>query len=111
MAQDKYDKRVFINCPFDAQYKPLFEAIVFAVYACGFRPKCGLEIDDASEVRIEKIFKIIAECKYPFGIMEDYVTSAKAKRGMRSYETLFGTTASDWLHTSLYAHHPGARRE
>jgi hypothetical protein len=33
MAQDKYDKGVFINCPFDAQYKPLFEAIVFAASA------------------------------------------------------------------------------
>jgi hypothetical protein len=64
MAQSKYDKGVFINCPFDAQYKPLFEAIVFAVLDCGLWPRCALEIDDASEVRIDKVFKIIAECKY-----------------------------------------------
>ena len=51
MMPNKYDKRVFINCPFDAQYKPLFEAIVFAIHACGLRPRCALEIDDASEVR------------------------------------------------------------
>jgi len=24
--------RVFINCPFDAEYKPLFDAMVFAVF-------------------------------------------------------------------------------
>ena len=54
---------MFINCPFDAQYKPLFEAIMFAVLDCGLRPRCALEIDDASEVRIDKVFKIIAECK------------------------------------------------
>ena len=64
MMENRYDRRVFINCPFDAQYKPLFEAIVFAVRDCGLRPRCALEIDDASEVRIEKIFKIIAECRY-----------------------------------------------
>lgn len=32
--EKRYDRRVFINCPFDAQYKPLFEAIVFAVRDC-----------------------------------------------------------------------------
>src|SRR5437867_12511026 len=63
MARNKYDKGVFINCPFDRQYKPLFEAIVFAVFDCGLWPS-ALEIDDASEVRIDKIFKIIADCKY-----------------------------------------------
>lgn len=64
MVKDRYDTRVFVNGPFDAQYKPLFEAIVFAFLACGIRPRCSLEIDDASEVRIDKVFKIIAECKY-----------------------------------------------
>lgn len=64
MARNEYATSVFINCPFDPEYRPLFEAIVFAVIASGFRPRCSLEIDDASEVRIDKIFKIIAECKY-----------------------------------------------
>ena len=64
MAQNKYRQGVFVNCPFDAQYKPLFEAVVFALLACDLRPTCALEVDDASEVRIDKIFKIIAECKY-----------------------------------------------
>ena len=64
MTENRYDRRVFINCPFDGQYKPLFEAIVFAVRDCGLRPRCALELDDASEVRIDKIFKIIAECRY-----------------------------------------------
>jgi len=48
MAQDEYNKGVFINCPFDAQYKPLFDGIVFAVLDCGLWPRCALEIDDAS---------------------------------------------------------------
>ncbi len=35
MMENRYDRRVFINCPFDAQYQPLIEAIVFAVRDCG----------------------------------------------------------------------------
>jgi len=77
MMENRYDRRVFINCPFDAQYKPLFEATVFAVRDCGLRPRCALEIDDASEVRIDKIFKIIAECRYGIhDISRTEVTSA-----------------------------------
>jgi hypothetical protein len=64
MPRNKYGTDVFINCPFDAQYRPLFEAIVFAVLDCNFRPRCSLEIDDASEVRIDRIFKIIAACRF-----------------------------------------------
>src|SRR6266852_6729294 len=77
MARNEYAQGVFINCPFDSEYKPLFEAIAFAVLACGFRPRCALEIDDSSEVRIDKIFKIIAECKYGIhDISRTEVTSA-----------------------------------
>jgi hypothetical protein len=56
--------QVFINCPFDAQYQDLFEAITFAVFDCGFRPRCAREADDGSQVRITKIFDIIESCKF-----------------------------------------------
>lgn len=64
MSSDNYDTDVFINCPFDRRYKPLFRAIVFTVFDCGLRARCALELDDASVIRIDKIFKIISECKY-----------------------------------------------
>ena len=55
-------KPVFVNCPFDGEYLPLFHATVFTVVRCGFRPRCALEVNDAAQVRIEKISKIIGEC-------------------------------------------------
>lgn len=58
-----YDNSVFINCPFDVSYRPLFEAVVFAVYACGFHPRCAMEAEDRSQVRIEKIIGIIRDCR------------------------------------------------
>jgi hypothetical protein len=55
---------VFINCPFDDLYKPLFEAVVFAVHDCGYVARCSLEVTDASQVRIDKITAIIASCQF-----------------------------------------------
>ena len=59
-----YEASVFINCPFDGEYERLFRALVFAVQACGFRPRSALELDDGSEVRLGKILRIIGESRY-----------------------------------------------
>lgn len=34
------------------------------LFDCGFIPRCALENEDSGEVRIEKIFKIISQCKF-----------------------------------------------
>lgn len=64
MVQSLYSSRVFINCPFDDQYQGIFDALIFAVFDCGFIPRCAMEIDDASQIRIDKIFGIIEGCKF-----------------------------------------------
>lgn len=55
---------VFVNCPFDTEYHATFEAIVFAIFACGFRARSVRELDDHGENRFEKIFNIIGQCRY-----------------------------------------------
>lgn len=55
---------VFLNCPFDQAYAAIFNAVVFTVYACDFRPRCALEMDDASETRIDKLYGIVEQCRY-----------------------------------------------
>jgi hypothetical protein len=67
-----YQQGVFLNCPFDLQYQPIFEAMVFAVSDCGFQPRCALEVDDGSQIRIEKIYRVIANCR--FGIHDVSMT-------------------------------------
>ena len=64
MRLNRYTDNVFINCPFDSTYKPLFDAIVFTVHDCGFMARCALEEEDTSQVRIDKIYTIIADCRY-----------------------------------------------
>lgn len=59
-----YDRHVFINCPFDDRYLPLFRALIFAVFECGLIPRCAQEAYDAGEVRIEKIARIIRDCRW-----------------------------------------------
>ena len=64
MKSSHYNENVFINCPFDSAYKPLFDAMVFAIHDCDFIARCALEEEDASQVRIDKIYSIIADCRY-----------------------------------------------
>ncbi len=64
MNSTHYNNNVFINCPFDSDYKPLFDAMIFAVHDCGFIARCALEAGDTSQVRIDKIYNIIEDCRY-----------------------------------------------
>jgi hypothetical protein len=64
MKAEEYEQNVFINCPFDADYAPIFEAIVFAVNDAGFRPKCARERLDSSEIRLNKIVELISSSRY-----------------------------------------------
>lgn len=59
-----YRNRVFINCPFDPEYAPIFEAIVFAVRVCRFKPLSARQRRDSTEVRLEKIIELIASARY-----------------------------------------------
>jgi hypothetical protein len=55
---------IFINCPFDPGYGPMFHAIVFGVYRLGFVARCAREEDDAGEYRLSKIQRMIEECRF-----------------------------------------------
>ena len=57
-------KSVFINCPFDAEYSTLFDAIVFATVCCGFMPRCALESGTVSEPRLARIPRAIFNSRY-----------------------------------------------
>lgn len=55
---------VFINCPFDQDYAPIFHALVFTIYACGFRARSAKELDDGGQTRIDKLLNMIDECRF-----------------------------------------------
>ena len=53
---------VFINCPFDAEYKPLLRVACFTILACGHAPRCALDTIGSGAVRFSEIVKLIAAC-------------------------------------------------
>ena len=55
-------RSVFINCPFDPDYKPLLRAACFAILTCDYIPRCALDYSDSGVVRFTEIVKIITEC-------------------------------------------------
>ena len=55
---------VFINCPFDQDFAPIFHALISTIYACGFRARSGKELDDGGQTRIDKLFNMIDECRF-----------------------------------------------
>lgn len=57
-------RQVFVNCPFDAAYRPLFHAIIFTLKVCDYEPRSSLEADNAVETRFEKIVRIIRGCRF-----------------------------------------------
>ncbi len=63
-AVNDYAQNVFINCPFDDKYKPLFDATVFTVQMAGFESRCALEASNAGQARLYKVMDIIASCRY-----------------------------------------------
>ena len=60
----KFRTSVFINCPFDEEYKLLLRPMLFTLVYAGLAPRLASEKSDSLEQRIEKILRLIKECKY-----------------------------------------------
>lgn len=64
MAGGSFGTSVFINCPFDKDYEPILQAILFCVVYLGFEPRIATESNDSGSVRLNKICEIIENSKY-----------------------------------------------
>jgi hypothetical protein len=58
-----YEKSVFINCPFDTEYQPIMDAIIFSTVACGFLPRSAMETGVATP-RMDRIAQCVLSSKY-----------------------------------------------
>ena len=61
---DEFDFNVFVNCPFDDNYRETLLSIIFAIKHIGLKPRLSLERVDAAETRIDKIVSLIKQSKY-----------------------------------------------
>jgi hypothetical protein len=60
----RFADSVFVNCPFDESYGPLFEALTFCIVDSGFAPRCALEEPDSGEARVRRIHRLILSSQY-----------------------------------------------
>jgi hypothetical protein len=58
-----FEKNIFINCPFDREYKQLLKAIIFTVVYLKFEPRISTTVS-SGDLRIAEIMKMIEESKY-----------------------------------------------
>ena len=52
---------MFVNAPFDDDFLPLLHALLFTIHDCGFIAWLAVEDTGASEMRIDKIVRIMRE--------------------------------------------------
>lgn len=64
MPELNFNNNVFINCPFDENYKSLLKMLIFTIIHCGYNPRISLESSDSSISRLEKIQNLIHNAKY-----------------------------------------------
>jgi hypothetical protein len=57
-------KSVFINCPFDASYRPLLHSIILAIAYCGFFPRSAVESGDVADSRMTRILGALFSSQY-----------------------------------------------
>lgn len=58
-----FEKSVFINCPFDAEYTPLLRALIFVNLYLGFEPKISTNTSSGKQ-RIDEIMHLMKTSKY-----------------------------------------------
>lgn len=64
MAGVDYERSVFINCPFDEQYEPILQAMLFTVLYLGFVVRISFERNNSAQNRLNGIVELIRASKY-----------------------------------------------
>jgi hypothetical protein len=59
-----FNKNVFVNCPFDDDYRPLLRPLLFTIAYLGLKPRIALEELDSGSPRIQKIIGLIRISRY-----------------------------------------------
>ena len=78
MADPPFDRSIFVNCPFDKDYEPILQAVLFSIVYVGLHPRIATERNDSAEIRIEKITGMIEALK---SSIHDLSPSQAKKKG------------------------------
>lgn len=59
-----FERNVFVNCPFDEDYEPILQAILFCIVYLGLNPRLATERQDSGEFRLNKIRELIESSRF-----------------------------------------------
>lgn len=76
---ENFESNVFINCPFDDDYRQILLGIVFTIIYFGYRPRLSIERADSAESRIDKILGLIKESKFGIHDLSRVVSSEEGE--------------------------------
>ena len=62
-----YHKNIFVNCPFDSQYRPIIERIIFILKFYDFNVQMSVTKSSAHD-RLGNIVKLIKNSKFTIGL-------------------------------------------
>lgn len=72
-----FEKNIFVNCPFDDDYRQILIGIVFTIIYFGYKPRLALERADSAESRISKILDLIQQSKFGIHDLSRIVSSGE----------------------------------
>ena len=64
MSDEDFQNNVFVNCPYDDNYRPLQRALIFGLMKLGYEPCLAAQISNSGQLRMEKIRRQIRECRH-----------------------------------------------
>ncbi|MBK8195277.1 MAG: hypothetical protein IPK76_19450 [Lewinellaceae bacterium] len=79
MKNAGFERNVFINCPYDDEYRTLLKPLLFTLRYCRLSPRIASERLDSSEVRLHKIIEMIRESKYSIHDLSRVKSSKKGE--------------------------------
>lgn len=59
-----FEHNAFVNCPFDEEFEPILQAILFTVVRIGLRPRIASANTDSGESRLARILELIESSRY-----------------------------------------------
>lgn len=77
-AAGRFDRNVFVNCPFDKNYVPLLRPLLFTIVYLGLNPRIASESNHSGVPRIEKIITLINQSLYA---IHDLSRNKASKKG------------------------------
>jgi hypothetical protein len=76
---ENFESNIFVNCPFDDDYRQILLGIVFTIIYFGYRPRLSIERADSAESRIDKILGLIKESKFGIHDLSRLVSSEEGE--------------------------------